>query len=182
MGRPDAAAGHPEPARAFAGGKPVAQRRPQSQQPRHGPLGHRTADRRRRQPAGRRGPGRSQAVMPIRFRSAAPVGTGARTAFALSSGGRISLPVTRRREASHPHAREGRGRFADRRHHPQPFRHHRRTAHQGIRPVLRTGRGRGPPRHFVGCPNLLVGAMVILPVWFLLYLFRPPGGSGQKQD
>jgi hypothetical protein len=26
-------------------------------------------------------------------------------------------------------------------------------------------------------PNLLVGAMVILPVWFLLYLFRPPGGS-----
>ena len=25
-------------------------------------------------------------------------------------------------------------------------------------------------------PNLLVGAMVILPVWFLLYLFRPPGG------
>jgi hypothetical protein len=31
-------------------------------------------------------------------------------------------------------------------------------------------------------PNLLVGAMVILPVWFLLYLFRPPGGSGQKQD
>jgi Family of unknown function (DUF6460) len=26
-------------------------------------------------------------------------------------------------------------------------------------------------------PNLLVGAMVILPVWFLFYLFRPPGGS-----
>ncbi|MCX7312388.1 MAG: DUF6460 domain-containing protein [Alphaproteobacteria bacterium] len=31
-------------------------------------------------------------------------------------------------------------------------------------------------------PNLLVGAMVILPVWLLLYLFRPPGGSSQKQD
>ena len=30
-------------------------------------------------------------------------------------------------------------------------------------------------------PNLLVGAMVILPVWFLVYLFRPPGSS-QKQD
>lgn len=29
-------------------------------------------------------------------------------------------------------------------------------------------------------PNLMLGAMVILPVWFLLYLFRPPGG--QKQD
>jgi len=29
-------------------------------------------------------------------------------------------------------------------------------------------------------PNLLLGAMVILPVWFVLYLFRPPGG--QKQD
>lgn len=26
-------------------------------------------------------------------------------------------------------------------------------------------------------PNLLVGSMVILPVWFLFYLFRPPGGS-----
>ena len=31
-------------------------------------------------------------------------------------------------------------------------------------------------------PNLLVGAMVILPVWFLFYLFRPPGGSSQNQD
>ena len=32
-------------------------------------------------------------------------------------------------------------------------------------------------------PNLLLGAMVILPVWFVLYLFRPPGGSSsQKQD
>jgi hypothetical protein len=31
-------------------------------------------------------------------------------------------------------------------------------------------------------PNMLLGAMVILPVWFLLYLFRPPGGSSQKQD
>ena len=26
-------------------------------------------------------------------------------------------------------------------------------------------------------PNMLLGAMVILPVWFLLYLFRPPGES-----
>jgi hypothetical protein len=26
-------------------------------------------------------------------------------------------------------------------------------------------------------PNLLLGAMVIVPVWFLLYLFRPPGES-----
>ena len=31
-------------------------------------------------------------------------------------------------------------------------------------------------------PNLLVGAMVILPVWFVLYLFRPPGSTSQKQD
>ena len=31
-------------------------------------------------------------------------------------------------------------------------------------------------------PNLLLGAMVILPVWFVLYLFRPPGSSSQKQD
>jgi hypothetical protein len=30
-------------------------------------------------------------------------------------------------------------------------------------------------------PNLMLGAMVILPVWFLFYLFRPPGSS-QKQD
>ena len=26
-------------------------------------------------------------------------------------------------------------------------------------------------------PNLLLGATVIVPVWFLIYLFRPPGHS-----
>ncbi len=26
-------------------------------------------------------------------------------------------------------------------------------------------------------PNLLLGAMVIIPVWFVFYLFRPPGES-----
>jgi hypothetical protein len=26
-------------------------------------------------------------------------------------------------------------------------------------------------------PNVLLGAMVIVPVWFLFYLFRPPGES-----
>jgi hypothetical protein len=26
-------------------------------------------------------------------------------------------------------------------------------------------------------PNLLLGALVIVPVWFLVYLFRPPGQS-----
>jgi Domain of unknown function (DUF6460) len=26
-------------------------------------------------------------------------------------------------------------------------------------------------------PNLLLGAMVIVPVWFVFYLFRPPGES-----
>lgn len=26
-------------------------------------------------------------------------------------------------------------------------------------------------------PNLLLGALVIVPVWFLFYLFRPPGES-----
>jgi hypothetical protein len=26
-------------------------------------------------------------------------------------------------------------------------------------------------------PNLLLGALVIVPVWFLIYLFRPPGES-----
>ena len=26
-------------------------------------------------------------------------------------------------------------------------------------------------------PNLLLGSVVILPVWFLLFLFRPPGHS-----
>jgi hypothetical protein len=29
-------------------------------------------------------------------------------------------------------------------------------------------------------PNTLLGLMVILPVWFLLYLFRPPGGSERR--
>jgi hypothetical protein len=26
-------------------------------------------------------------------------------------------------------------------------------------------------------PNLMLGSMVIIPVWFLAYLFRPPGES-----
>ncbi|MFZ0421346.1 MAG: DUF6460 domain-containing protein [Xanthobacteraceae bacterium] len=26
-------------------------------------------------------------------------------------------------------------------------------------------------------PNLLLGALVIVPVWFVIYLFRPPGES-----
>lgn len=26
-------------------------------------------------------------------------------------------------------------------------------------------------------PNLLLGSLVIVPVWFLVYLFRPPGRS-----
>ena len=30
-------------------------------------------------------------------------------------------------------------------------------------------------------PNLLLGALVILPVWFLMLLFRPPGSHGSKQ-
>jgi hypothetical protein len=30
-------------------------------------------------------------------------------------------------------------------------------------------------------PNLMLGALVILPVWFLFYLFRPPSGS-ERQD
>ena len=28
-------------------------------------------------------------------------------------------------------------------------------------------------------PNLALGAIVIVPVWFLVYLFRPPGRSSE---
>jgi acetyl-CoA acetyltransferase len=28
-------------------------------------------------------------------------------------------------------------------------------------------------------PNVALGAMVIVPVWFLVYLFRPPGRSSE---
>ena len=28
-------------------------------------------------------------------------------------------------------------------------------------------------------PNLLLGSLIILPVWFLLYLFRPPGARSE---
>ena len=31
-------------------------------------------------------------------------------------------------------------------------------------------------------PNVLLGALVILPVWFLIYLFRPPSRSSERQD
>jgi hypothetical protein len=29
-------------------------------------------------------------------------------------------------------------------------------------------------------PNILLGAMIILPVWFVVYLFRPPGRSSSE--
>jgi hypothetical protein len=29
-------------------------------------------------------------------------------------------------------------------------------------------------------PNVMLGALVIVPVWFLIYLFRPPRGSGSE--
>jgi hypothetical protein len=28
-------------------------------------------------------------------------------------------------------------------------------------------------------PNLLLGMMIIVPVWFVIYLFRPPGQSSE---
>lgn len=30
-------------------------------------------------------------------------------------------------------------------------------------------------------PNLLLGSLVIVPVWFLVYLFRPPGQSSSDK-
>jgi hypothetical protein len=29
-------------------------------------------------------------------------------------------------------------------------------------------------------PNVLLGAMVIVPIWFLIFLFRPPGRSSSE--
>jgi len=29
-------------------------------------------------------------------------------------------------------------------------------------------------------PNLLLGSMVIVPIWFVIYLFRPPGQSSSE--
>ena len=29
-------------------------------------------------------------------------------------------------------------------------------------------------------PNVLLGAMVIVPVWFIVFLFRPPGQSSSE--
>jgi hypothetical protein len=28
-------------------------------------------------------------------------------------------------------------------------------------------------------PNMLLGSLIILPVWFVVYLFRPPGESSE---
>ena len=30
-------------------------------------------------------------------------------------------------------------------------------------------------------PNLLLGALVIVPIWFVIYLFRPPGPSSSNE-
>lgn len=29
-------------------------------------------------------------------------------------------------------------------------------------------------------PNLLLGSLIIVPAWFLFYLFRPPGGASRE--
>ena len=29
-------------------------------------------------------------------------------------------------------------------------------------------------------PNVLLGSLVIVPIWFLVYLFRPPGQSSSE--
>lgn len=29
-------------------------------------------------------------------------------------------------------------------------------------------------------PNLMLGALIIVPVWFVIYLFRPPGPSSSE--
>ena len=29
-------------------------------------------------------------------------------------------------------------------------------------------------------PNLLLGALVIVPIWFVVFLFRPPGQSSSE--
>ncbi|HMJ43582.1 MAG TPA: DUF6460 domain-containing protein [Pseudolabrys sp.] len=29
-------------------------------------------------------------------------------------------------------------------------------------------------------PNVLLGALIIVPVWFLIFLFRPPGQSSRE--
>lgn len=31
-------------------------------------------------------------------------------------------------------------------------------------------------------PNLLLGALIIVPLWFLIYIFRPPGGQRQNDQ
>jgi hypothetical protein len=31
-------------------------------------------------------------------------------------------------------------------------------------------------------PNVLLGALVIVPLWFLVFLFRPPGRSSERHD
>jgi hypothetical protein len=31
-------------------------------------------------------------------------------------------------------------------------------------------------------PNMLLGALVIVPIWFLVFLFRPPGGQSSSEN
>jgi hypothetical protein len=51
-------------------------------------------------------------------------------------------------------------------------------AHFGITTdeLIKTA-GLSPDHIAWALPNLLLGALVIIPVWFVLYLFRPPGES-----
>jgi hypothetical protein len=62
--------------------------------------------------------------------------------------------------------------------------------HFGITPeALMHGFGLSPDRLFeLGrkvvawlLPSLMMGALVILPIWFLIFLFRPPGASSSEE-
>ena len=69
---------------------------------------------------------------------------------------------------------QGRGRIADRGHRAGAFRHHGRKLLRdfGLTPDRVAELARQALTWAL--PNLMLGALVIVPVWFVVFLFRPP--------
>ena len=74
---------------------------------------------------------------------------------------------------------QDRRRLADRRHGAGAFRHHGGSDPQG--------QGFTPERlaelarqaFAWALPNVLLGALIIVPIWFVAFLFRPPGTKSE---
>ncbi len=172
LGRSADAARHPEPDPPGAGGGPAPRCGPQPRHARHGALGHRPAGRQSGRP--RRGQARRKLTPRLSGRRRQSIIIPHWTNHSPAE------PAAMRRDAGIPlDVDQGPGCFAGGGDDSQPFRHHRRRDDPPFRHDARAPGGVGATGLAWAWPNVMLGAIVIVPLWLLVYLFRPPGRSSE---